>query len=233
MKSLLRRSTRLRSTYALLVACRNAARFSPKRVAAGLEADYAGEDPWRYATNPAERQKYAAAREVLEATGTGGVATALEIGCGEGFFTEQIAPCCGQLLAVDLSLTAIDRAAARCAAHPNVAFRQWDLLHDVPLGQFDLVVCMDVLQYVPRPRVRRRAVEKVAGSVGPGGTLLLSGVLRAPHIERAAWGRWLPVGAHADAEWFRTRGRNLAIVGARRTDLHLISVFRALGDTIA
>jgi SAM-dependent methyltransferase len=228
MKRLLQRSTRIRNTYAFFLACRDAAGASPVRVNADLEAEYAaGEDPWRYATNPTERQRYAAALELLDAEGIRRAAGALEIGCGEGFFTERLAPRCDDLLAVDFAPLALARAAARCDAHRNVTFRRWDLQQDAPLGRFDLVVCMDVLQYIPRPRARRRAVEVVARSVAPGGALLLSGVLRPPFIEDASWGRWLPVGARADAARFFACKPPLALRGRRATEGHLVSLFEA------
>jgi SAM-dependent methyltransferase len=230
VKGLLRRSKRIRSTYAFFAACRNAARASAARVGADLESEYvAGVDPWRYATNPAERQRYTAALELLDVEGIGQPSRVLEIGCGEGFFTEQLAPRCGRLLAVDLSPLALERAAARCDAHPNVTFRRWDVQGDAPLGRFDLVVCMDVLQYIARPPARRRAVEMVARSVAPGGALLLSGVLQPAFIEDARWSKWLTVGARADASRFLACRPPLALRRSRATDLHLLSLFVAPG----
>jgi SAM-dependent methyltransferase len=230
VKGLLRRSKRIRSSYAFLVAFRNAARASPRRVVADLESEYvAHEDPWRYATNPAERQRYATALEMLDVEGIGQASAGLEIGCGEGFFTEQLAPRCDHLLAVDLSPLALERAAVRCDAHPNVIFRRWDVLNDAPLGRFDLVVCMDVLQYIARPLARRRAVEMVARSVAPGGALLLSGVRQPAFIEDASWNKWLTVGARADAARFFACKRPLALRRSRTTDLHLLNLFVAPG----
>jgi hypothetical protein len=86
---------------------------------------------------------------------------------------------------------------------------------------------MDLLQYFPRPRVRRRLVERVATSVAPGGALLITSVLRPPHVEDARWTRWLPVSARADAALFRERGLSLALEEERLTDRHLVSLFRA------
>ena len=228
VKELLRRSERLRSAYAFLVASRHAAQASAASVGADLEREYATrEDPWRYATNLAERRRYAAALELLDVEGIEWPSEALEIGCGEGFFTELLAPRCHRLLAVDLSPLALERAAARCDAHPNVTFRRWDLQHDAPVGKFDLVVCMDVLQYIARPLARRRAVELVARSVAPGGALLLSGVLQPAFIEDARWSRWLTVGARADAARFSGCRPPLVLRGNRATERHLLSLFGA------
>jgi 2-polyprenyl-3-methyl-5-hydroxy-6-metoxy-1,4-benzoquinol methylase len=197
-------------------------------VEAALEAEYsAGEDPWRYATDRAAQQKYTTALEMLDDAGLPHGCCAVEIGCGEGFFTEQLAPRCKQLLAVDISPLALERAATRCALHRNVTFRRWDLRRNAPLGTFDLVVCMDVLQYIPRPRPRRRAVANVAASVTAGGALLLSGVLQPAFVEAAWWTKWLPISAKADAALFLASDPALTPRESRATELNLVSLFMA------
>jgi SAM-dependent methyltransferase len=197
-------------------------------VDAALEAEYSDcEDPWRYATNRAAQQKYTTALEMLDDADLPPDCCVVEIGCGEGFFTEQLAPRCRHLLAVDISPLALERAARRCASHRNVTFRRWDLRRNAPLGVFDLVVCMDVLQYIPRPRSRRRAVANVAALVRPGGALLLTGVLRPAFVEAAWWTKWLPVSAKADAALFLASAPALTARQSNATELNLVSLFRA------
>jgi 2-polyprenyl-3-methyl-5-hydroxy-6-metoxy-1,4-benzoquinol methylase len=223
LRRLLRRSGRLRSAHAFVAWLRKTLRDSPDRVEAEIAAEYRRNDPWQYASTPSERERYDTALEMLDAAGLQTAETAVEIGCGEGFFTELLAPRCGRLLAVDLMTVAIGRATVRCAAHPNVRFRRWDVLADERLGTFDLVVCMDVLQYVSRLAARRRAVAAAADAVAPGGALLLTGVLRSPVVEKAHWGRWLPVGAREDAALFHP---HLVLQSQRTTERHLVSLFR-------
>jgi SAM-dependent methyltransferase len=194
---------------------------------AEVEAAYAeGEDPWHYATSPAERRRYAAAFGLLEAEGLGHPEMALEVGCGEGFFTEQLAPRCWRLLAVDLSAVAIDRAVAR-VENPTVSFRRWDLRRDGRLGVFDLVVCMDVLQYIPQPLARRRAIGKLAASVAPDGGLLLSEGIQPAIVDTARWSRWLLLGASSVDTYLGGRNPPLVLCGTQTTDMHRVSLFRA------
>jgi 2-polyprenyl-3-methyl-5-hydroxy-6-metoxy-1,4-benzoquinol methylase len=97
-------------------------------------------------------------------------------------------------------------------------------VRDAGLGTFDLVICMDVLEYVPGPCAQRQAIEKVVSSLAPGGALLISGVLQAPHVENAGWSRWLPIGARARSAQLR---ESLSLIEERTTERHLVSLFRA------
>ena len=67
-------------------------------------------DPWNY-TSSYEQTKYEQTLALLPT----GVDSALEIGCAEGHFTIQLAPRVKNLIACDISETALQRAAPRCA----------------------------------------------------------------------------------------------------------------------
>lgn len=54
-----------------------------------------------------------------------------------------------------------------------ISFRVWNLLHDpVPLGQFDVIFCRNVLIYFDHP-TRERILEALARRLHPGGRLYL------------------------------------------------------------
>ncbi|MBV9515629.1 MAG: class I SAM-dependent methyltransferase [Mycobacteriaceae bacterium] len=99
---------------------------------------------------------------------------ALDLGCGEGADALWLAEHGWRVTAVDISQTALDRAAADATTR-NVAdridFRQHDLTQDFPDGVFDLVSAQFLHSKMPMDRaaVLRRAAEAVAG----GGTLLV------------------------------------------------------------
>lgn len=99
---------------------------------------------------------------------------ALDLGCGEGADALWLAERGWQVVAVDVSATALQRA-AEAASTRNVAdridFQRHDLNETFPEGAFDLVSA----QYFHSPaRLEREAVlRRAAGQVNPGGVLLI------------------------------------------------------------
>lgn len=117
---------------------------------------------------------------------------ALDVGCGEGADAVWLAQRGWRVTAVDISATALERAAAHAAlAGPDVAGRitwvQADLTSSsaAPRGSFDLVTA----QFVHLPSAQRVALHtRLAAAVAPGGTLLVVG--HHPTDEHAGVGRW-------------------------------------------
>lgn len=108
------------------------------------EQFYAKADPWGFVGDENEEVKYAL---TLDLCGDGPFDRALEIGCGEGLFTQMLAPRCQSLLAVDISSRAVRRAQVRLSNHPGALIRAMSLPAGNPVGPFDLVVASDVLYY--------------------------------------------------------------------------------------
>jgi SAM-dependent methyltransferase len=170
------------------------------------------------------------------------VGSALEAGSGEGADALWLASRGWQVMAVDFSTTALQRAAEHARAADVAERIQWkhaDLTTwPPPEGQFDLVTA----HYLQLPtEIRRPLYDRLAAAVAPGGTLLLVGhdtsdlgtTAHRPHVPdmfftaeevAAALGpdRWEVVVAearprsHADPE-----GREItvhdAVLRARRT----------------
>jgi SAM-dependent methyltransferase len=145
---------------------------------------------------------------------------ALDIGCGLGVFARELASHADQVLGVDFSRHAVDRAAELSAGVANTRFKQADLLKIAELGegQFDLVVLADTLYYLSPlsdemfKSVRRQVVDLLA----PGGTLLLVNhfYFRFDRLSRVSRDihecfRWAP---------------ELSLLGEHRRPFYLVSV---------
>jgi predicted TPR repeat methyltransferase len=119
----------------------------PRLTAPYFERLYADDpDPWRFETSPYERAKYDATIAALEGRR---YAKGLEIGCSIGVLTERLTDHVDDLLAVDVSAAALQRARARV---PTVRFERRELPEDFPDGEpFDLIVASEVLYYLDPP----------------------------------------------------------------------------------
>jgi peptidoglycan/xylan/chitin deacetylase (PgdA/CDA1 family)/2-polyprenyl-3-methyl-5-hydroxy-6-metoxy-1,4-benzoquinol methylase len=131
---------------------------------------FAQEDPWRYDESDYFRWKTELTLGLLSAFPA---QTALEIGCGEGHFTSRLADHVGSLTAIDLSPRALSRARERCGGRDAVKFAVMDLAKDpLPRGM-ELIVCNEVLYYLPLDVVRSQA-GRILSCLQPGGHLVLA-----------------------------------------------------------
>jgi predicted TPR repeat methyltransferase len=126
-------------------------------------------DPWNFETSAYEAAKY---HRTLAALPRARYRTALEVGCATGVLTRQLAPRCDNLLAIDVSESALVQARARCADCPQVRFANRVLPGDAPAGPFDLVLLSEVIYYWDRADMARAATW-LAGATASGGDLLL------------------------------------------------------------
>jgi SAM-dependent methyltransferase len=112
--------------------------------------------------------------------------TALDVGCGEGADAIWLARRGWQVTAVDVSATALHRAAGHAAeagiAH-RVTWAQHDLARSFPDGFFDLVSAQFFHSPVAAPGDREMTLNRSASAVAPGGTLLI--------VSHAGWPSWV------------------------------------------
>lgn len=127
-------------------------------------------DPWGYQASSYELEKYRRTLEILPGMGYPRV---LEVGCGEGVFTRMIEPLGEAILGVDISAAAIERARARCADCPNIAFQVADIVEDEIEGPFDLIFCAEVLYYLGGKKVLAKVRDKLTDLLSDGGQLVL------------------------------------------------------------
>ncbi|HEY2075322.1 MAG TPA: methyltransferase domain-containing protein [Streptosporangiaceae bacterium] len=126
---------------------------------------------------------------------------ALDVGCGEGADAIWLASQGWTVTAVDISVVALDRAAAHAAARGDevarrVSWLQGDLLSWDPWPQpFDLVSAQ--FMYLPEAGLRSLH-RRLAAAVRPGGTLLI--VLHHPDSQHAGPGAHASHGSNAGAD---------------------------------
>jgi 2-polyprenyl-3-methyl-5-hydroxy-6-metoxy-1,4-benzoquinol methylase len=97
-------------------------------------------------------------------------ATILEVGCGDGSFTRNLAEHSARVTAVDISASQIERNAR---AHPEIQFVQHDVAQPFPfaLEAFDVIWCSEVLEHLFDPGFALREMHRV---LAPGGKLLVT-----------------------------------------------------------
>ncbi len=130
---------------------------------------YAGvtADSWGYRDSPAHRRR---ADWILAALPKPRFATALEVGCAQGFLTERLAPRVERLIACDISPEAVRQARENCRAFAQVDFRIADIRDGFPGESFELCLFSDVLYYLS-PREIGNVLAEAARRIAPGGYL--------------------------------------------------------------
>jgi SAM-dependent methyltransferase len=109
--------------------------------------------------------------------------TALDLGCGEGADAVWLAGLGWRVTGVDVSATALERAAGHAAdagVADRVDWQRHELGETFPEGAFDLVSAQFLQS--PVPLDTQRVLRSAAAAVAPGGTLLL--------VMHAGWPSW-------------------------------------------
>jgi SAM-dependent methyltransferase len=104
-------------------------------------------DPWELEGSEFEQRRFARQLALLEGRR---YQRALEIGCGGGSFTRMLAPLCAELVAIDVSERAIERARAASGPGGDVEYRVANVM-DLDLereGTWDLVVLTETAYYL-------------------------------------------------------------------------------------
>jgi SAM-dependent methyltransferase len=105
--------------------------------------------------------------------------SALDLGCGEGGDALWLAERGWDVVGVDISRTALDRAEAEAARRGlTVDFRRHDLADGVPPGPFDLVSAQFFQSPVELPR--EQVLRAAAAEIASGGLLLVVGHAAPP-----------------------------------------------------
>jgi len=96
----------------------------------------------------------------------------VEVGCSTGALAERLAERCGELLALDSSPAAVERARRRLADLGHVRVDLQQVPREWPPGPLDLVMVSEVAYFLS-PRELRALVDRVCHSLTPDGVVVL------------------------------------------------------------
>ncbi len=146
--------------------------------------------------SPDEQEKYhRVLADVSKRLGAGSWGNVLEIGSGEGLFTEQLAGRCESVTAYDISSIACERARWRCLSYGNVDVRQVNVEQGSLSGRYDAVFAMDVVECIQGRAKLDRVVKKLSDALRPKGLLIVSGCRLPAEMRHIWWARQLALGA--------------------------------------
>lgn len=126
-------------------------------------------DPWGLASKPYEDRKRGI---LLDSLPHDRYRRGLEIGCAHGVLTALLTDRCDELVAVDLSRTALRRARERVGDDASVSFRETDVRESWPDEAFDLVVLSEVAYYWT-PAEFSQVIERLRTGLLPGASVVL------------------------------------------------------------
>ena len=136
----------------------------------------------------------------------------LDVGCGVGRWSRQLAANGAKVTGVDLSPTMILQAQRRAAAEgvaDRCQFRVQDLSKLDVGEQFDIVLGVTVLQHILDPDLLRAAVRKMTEHLAPGGRMILLEAAPTAKVSRC------------DSTVFRARQRDVYLQLFRECNLEL------------
>jgi len=100
------------------------------------------DDPWNFQSSRYEKDRLEFLLQIINNYPCDSI---LEVGCAEGIFTTHLQNIARQVVAIDISPTALSRARQRC---PGTSFSQKDLRDFTSITRFDLVICSETLYYM-------------------------------------------------------------------------------------
>ena len=101
-------------------------------------------DPWGFASSDYEQFRYT---EIMSALGGRHFRRAFEPGCSIGILTERLSTVCDEVVAIDISSTAVALARERCKRFPGVKIAPGSLADAPTHGSFDLIMFSEVGYY--------------------------------------------------------------------------------------
>lgn len=116
-------------------------------------------DPWNFACNAYEQGRY---EIIMKAISHRRYQRAFEPGCSLGILTRRLGTICDQVIAMDISETAVTLAREHCDGLSNVDIMRGSFPTDLPAGTFDLLLLSEIGYYFTEQQLRNAATALVA-----------------------------------------------------------------------
>jgi 2-polyprenyl-3-methyl-5-hydroxy-6-metoxy-1,4-benzoquinol methylase len=126
---------------------------------------------WAYLDDP-KRLAFTFARYKFVAKMLQGCARALEVGCGDAFFSRVVRQEVSHLTAVDFDADFVADALDRSSDRWPIEVRMHDMLEGPVEGTFDGMYCLDVLEHI-KASDEDRFLTNMVTSLEPHGTLII------------------------------------------------------------
>lgn len=128
-------------------------------------------DPWGCKPSFYQQQKH---KTLLSLISSRRYSNAIDIGCGEGLLTQQLASVADKVLGIDISDVVVCQARRSCTGSSSVYFQCDDLYSLSKDETFDLVIVSDVLIYRQFSEDGIKAArDRIERLIAPKGILLL------------------------------------------------------------
>lgn len=125
-------------------------------------------DPWNFSASDYEQGRYDAIVRNLVGPNSKNrrYKRAFEPGCSVGALTIRLAAICDEVIAGDISSTAVDLAKKRCEHLKNVSIARLSLPDSLPAGEFDLIIFSEIGYYFSEPvlaTLGRQLIDRLSG----------------------------------------------------------------------
>lgn len=125
-------------------------------------------DPWHYAQRWYEQRKRQICLAILPRLHFD---SAIELGCSNGIFSQELAQRTDRLICLDANDTAIQLARQRLHAHSHVQVLQRVVPDELPQQKFQLIVISEILYYL-NPTALQQVLAWLHSALEPDGCIL-------------------------------------------------------------
>lgn len=155
--------------------------------------------------------------------------TCLEIGCGDGRMTVELARRFEHVLGIDVSPVMLERAELQRPANVRLQRVSGVRLDGVPDGLAAVVVCYGVVQHLPRRALVALYLEEIARTLAPGGRAVVHLPVLEPTAQARAWRLARTAAVAARSRLGSGFDRTSAYQGVRVTEAELQRMLRRAG----